>query len=200
MYRILMFKGMRKMKKITAVILAVALSVLMLCGCNKSDGSSDNSSQSSTQASQTGSEGESSVSKYDLKFAELLNSFDYSSYESFAKNFTADSNEDYMKQSYEALKSGLLYRDQCCIGIDKGVYYYLFLATINEITQPSLVALEYNANEDRFYVKMNDETVQKGNEFMTPLICTECSGRGYTEESGEQHQCTNCYGLGVLFP
>ena len=191
------------MKKLTVIVLAAALSMLMLCGCNKSDGSSDNSSQSSTQASQTsqtGSKGESSASEYDQKFAELLNSFDYSSYESFAKNFTADSNEEYVKMSYDSLKSGILYKDQCCIGIDNGVYYYLFLATINEVTQPSLVALEYNTDEDRFYVKMNDETVQKGNEFMTPLICTECSGRGYTEVSGEQQQCTNCYGLGVLFP
>lgn len=192
------------MKKITAIILAAAASILMLCGCGNSDSSKDSSSASSTgsstQSAQPETQEQSVDSKYDAKFAELIDSFDYSSYESFEKNFTKDSNKDYIKQSYESLKQGFLYEGQVCIGIDKGIYYYLFRMTVNETTQASLVALEYNDNEDRFYVKMNSDIVSKGNELMQKYICTECSGTGTLVSDGENVQCSNCYGFGILFP
>ncbi len=216
-----MYKGMIYMKRVTAALLAASISFLMLCGCSNTGGtaSSESSNQitsenngqnpaSSTAASESGtasapsdsSVSESSVSEYDIKFSELMDSMDFGDYESFAKSFTDDSDNNYVKMSYEGLKQGFTYDRQVCIGIDKGIYYYLFLMTSEGKTQATVVSLEYNKEENRFYIKMTTDTLKKEDELMQSYICPECSGKGEIDADGKTEQCPGCQGLGIVFP
>lgn len=195
------------MKKISIMLVLSVIASILFCGCSSSDNKNTSSDTSSDSAAYEDTSVQSVQSSFDGNyisddeaislFARYMTELYFDSLEDYSKNFTDDSDKELISQSYNALHKGMEYADQRCIAKDNGVYYFLFKLSEEDQVQASLIPLYYK--DERFYAKLNSDTINKGNEIMQDYICRDCEGKGTIIKDGMNTICDTCEGFGIIF-
>ena len=167
------------MKKISIMLVLSVIASILFCGCSSSDNKNTSSDTSSDSAAYEDTSVQSVQSSFDGNyisddeaislFARYMTELDFDSLKDYSKNFTDDSDKELISQSYNALHQ----------------------------VQASLIPLYYK--DERFYAKLNSDTINKGNEIMQDYICRDCEGKGTIIKDGMNTICDTCEGFGIIF-